>query len=378
MDGINEKKVARGERVQNMSLKTSLMMYLLFGMGICFLCSWVTETICFRWISILQESTHYTTTSFIILRGVYRYSPYVYMAVTGLVMGICFYRKRLQTPFNILEKGAEEISNNRLDFTISYNSEDEMGQLCKSFEKMRQELVQNKEKMWELIEEQKKINSAFAHDLRTPLTVVKGYSDFLARYIPEGKVSEEKLVSTLRLMSEHIQRLEKYSRTMREIRNFDEWDINKEETDILRLQGKIEETAEALNAIGDIRITVQFKEKKSKSLWLDENVILEVLENLLSNAIRYAKENVWIMLETDMDKEMLYLYVRDDGIGFSEEELKKAKNPYFYGKSCDAEHFGIGLYIVSALAEKCGGTLNVANGIEGGAFVSVSFSFKKS
>ena len=138
-----------------------------------------------------------------------------------------------------------------------------MGQLCKSFENGFR-LVQNKEKMWELIEEQKKINSAFAHDLRTPLTVVKGYSDFLARYIPEGKVSEEKLVSTLRLMSEHIQRLEKYSRTMREIRNFDEWDINKEETDILRLQGKIEETAEALNAIGDIRITVQFERKEIK------------------------------------------------------------------------------------------------------------------
>ena len=108
MDWINEKIEAIRERVQNMSLKTSLMMYLLFGMGICFLCSWVTETICFRWISILQESTHYTTTSFIILRGVYRYSPYVYMAVTGLVMGICFYRKRLQTPFNILERGQKK------------------------------------------------------------------------------------------------------------------------------------------------------------------------------------------------------------------------------------------------------------------------------
>lgn len=325
-----------------------------------------------------SESTRQTAVYFAILNGTYRYSPYVYMAVTGLIMGICFYRRRLQTPFEILEKGAEEISNNRLDFTISYNSADEMGQLCKSFEKMRQELVQNKEKMWELIDEQKKINSAFAHDLRTPLTVVKGYSDFLARYIPEGKVSEEKLVSTLRLMSEHIQRLENYSRTMREIRNFDEWNINREETDVLRLREKIEKTAEALNAIGDIRITVQSEENRSKLLWIDENVVLEALENLLSNAIRYAKENVWIILETDVEREMLYLYVRDDGAGFTKEELKKAKYPYFYGKNRDEEHFGIGLYIVSSLAEKCGGTLDVANGTEGGAFVSVSFSFKKS
>ena len=109
-----------------------------------------------------------------------------------------------------------------------------------------------------------------SHDLRTPLTVVKGYSDFLARYIPEGKVSEEKLVDTLRLMSEHIQRLEKYSRTMREIRNFDEWDINKEETDILRLQGKIEEMAEALAQSEICGLHYNQEEDKSKLIWLDE------------------------------------------------------------------------------------------------------------
>ena len=53
-----------------------------------------------------------------------------------------------------------------------------MGRLCQSFEEMRQELVCNKENMWKLVDRQKELNAAFAHDLRTPLTVLKGYTDF--------------------------------------------------------------------------------------------------------------------------------------------------------------------------------------------------------
>ena len=96
-------------------------------------------------------------------------------------MAIClFYRRRLRTPLGILEDSAAAIRGNDLDFRIAYDSRDEMGRLCQSFEEMRQELVCNKENMWKLVDRQKELNAAFAHDLRTPLTVLKGYTDFLA------------------------------------------------------------------------------------------------------------------------------------------------------------------------------------------------------
>ena len=69
---------------------------------------------------------------------------------------------------------------------------------------MRREVVADREELWRRIEAQKEINAASAHDMRTPLTVLRGYTELLYRYAPEGKISEEKLLSTLKLMSEHL------------------------------------------------------------------------------------------------------------------------------------------------------------------------------
>lgn len=123
------------------------------------------------------------------------------------------------------------------------------------------------------------------------------------------------------------------------------------------------------------------------NLWLDESLFLEVFENLLSNALRYAVKHVQITLEWDESSGYLRLYVHDDGQGFDIEELHTASEPYFRGEKLLAdgqenepvkEHFGIGLHICRMLAEKHGGSLNLANSIEGGALASVSFFCRNS
>ena len=119
-----------------------------------------------------------------------------------------------------------------------------------------------------------------------------------------------------------------------------------------------------------------------------------MLENLLSNALRYAKSRVEIILDHKRETETLFLYVHDDGPGFDEKERKSVTEPYFrgsreaaadgggqgsgYGNGYKSGHFGIGLHICRVIAERHGGVLNVANGMDGGAFVSVSFFCGKS
>ena len=101
----------------------------------------------------------------------------------------------------------------------------------------------------------------------------------------------------------------------------------------------------------------------------------EVLENMLSNAIRYAGKQIDVMSDYDADSREWILTVRDDGPGFSEEQLDKALRPY-YKETEDGgpdDHFGIGLHICRELCKKHGGTLNVANSIRGGAVVTASF-----
>ena len=196
-------------------------------------------------------------------------------------------------------------------------------------------------------------------------------------------MSEEKLLSTLKLMSQHLGRLEDYTKTMRQIRSFEDIEPEREEQSLARLAEKIGEVSAPLNAVGAIRITVDAaKDPSEERIWLDDSLFLEVLENLLSNALRYAKSRVEIFLDYERGNGMLFLYVHDDGSGFDEKELGSAVEPYFRGRAEDAadeeKHFGIGLHICRVIAKKHGGVLNVANGMDGGAFVSVSFFCGKS
>ena len=265
-----------------------------------------------------------------------------------------------------------------------------MGQLCRTFEQMRREVVADREELWRRIEDQKEINAAFAHDMRTPLTVLRGYTELLYRYAPEGKISEEKLLSTLKLMSEHLKRLEDYTKTMRQIRSFEEIEPQKLQITLGALRLRVAEIAEPLNAVRDIRILCgdrkdlygDKKDTEEEILMLDESLFLEVLENLVSNALRYAKSRVEIFLEYKKEMEMLFLYVHDDGPGFDEKERMSVTDPYFRGSRNEAadgsDHFGIGLHICRVIAERHGGVVNAANGMDGGAFVSVSFFCGKS
>lgn len=84
-----------------------------------------------------------------------------------------FTEAKLETPLCILTTSANRIAENDLDFSIVYDKDDEMGLLCKAFEKMRSALESNNREMWRQMNERKKLNAAFSHDLRTPLTVTK-------------------------------------------------------------------------------------------------------------------------------------------------------------------------------------------------------------
>ena len=93
----------------------------------------------------------------------------IYSALCIITATLLFYRNKLKKPLTELKAASEMISNNNLNFSIKYDSKDELGELCSSFETMRFTLANNFSEMWRQMEERKQLNAAFAHDLRTPL-----------------------------------------------------------------------------------------------------------------------------------------------------------------------------------------------------------------
>lgn len=107
----------------------------------------------------------------------------VYFGICIVLSSLLFYRNKLKKPIEVLEAASAKIAEQDLGFRVVYDSRDEMGRLCSSFDKMRASLEENNREMWRAMEERKRLNAAFAHDLRTPLTVLRGYSDFLILFL---------------------------------------------------------------------------------------------------------------------------------------------------------------------------------------------------
>lgn len=283
-----------------------------------------------------------------------------------VVCGIIFYHRKIEKPISILLEASENISNNRLDFSVEVPEKNEFGELCLSFEKMRVALKENNIEMWRQVEERKRLNAAFSHDLRTPLTVLKGQSEILSKYVP--KMSEEKIIETAETMKRHIIRLETYVNTMNDLQHLEDVEVKKELVDVKELEHQMRITGAAVCKGKEFVLYQNIFDVDSVKI--DTSIAMQVYENLLSNAVRYAKRKIEIAI--DKKDSLLLLNVVDDGAGFTAKDLSNAMKPFYKAENeINNEHFGMGLNICKMLCEKHGGYLQISN--ENGAKAVAAF-----
>ncbi|MDD9267183.1 ATP-binding protein [Paenibacillus sp. GCM10023248] len=303
------------------------------------------------------------------------YGQVIVMLLTigiGLVlMASLFYKLKLKKPLNILMSASEKISRNDLGFHVSYDSRDEMSELCCAFEKMRSQLEGNFKALWRSVEERNQLNAIFAHDLRTPLSIMKGYCDFVTTYLPEKRISEEKLLDTLRTMQTHILRMERYVEDMNSIQKLEDMPINKQETEIEPFITLLDNNAGKIADQGG-KALESYRASDSTTLSIDTNLVMQVFENIVANGARYATN--LLKVSYLIDNGVFTITVTDDGSGFSDDDLRKAVLPFYRGGVPEAnEHQGLGLYICKVLCDKHLGSLQVANDFRGGGKVTASF-----
>lgn len=289
-----------------------------------------------------------------------------YFLFAILASAYTFFRNKLNIPLTQLENAAQKISEKNLDFEIEYSGNDEMGKLCESFEIMRKQLAKNNIEMWNMIEEQKRVQHILAHDIRTPLTVTKGYTDILLEYIPQGKCNQEKILETLECINRNTVRLENFVNRISDMQKLDEMKICREETCVQQLFEALEENATIICKGKELIFT---SKSSCKAVFTDGAVLEQIVTNLVSNAVRYAKSEV--KLDCSCLDGHLCITVSDDGNGFSEEAIRHATEPYFTEEDkTDGVHYGLGLAICKELCEKLEGEISFRN--EGGAVVTVT------
>lgn len=387
MDWIDEKLHIIKERLKMHSIKSTLTVYLIVAIIGVIIGYLATMVFCNGWRGLIYEK--YTTNTYVGIPFVYeenlqehdkilliiidlieKSSVLVYSIIAIIGTSNIFYRNRIEEPIAILKEEANHIRRNDLSFSCVYKSGDEMGEICHGFEEMRLQLVRNKESLWSIMESQRQLNSAFAHDLRTPLTVIQGYIEFLRKYYPQGKITEEKLISTLDMINGEVHRLHGFTNTMKDINNIDAIEINKKEGKLNKIYDKVQAVTVGLELRHNIKINTVSNVKDVVGYY-DEGIILQVIDNLLSNGISYGRDLINVII--DIEDSMLIIYVKDDGVGFTKEDLYYATKPYYSNRKENKDHYGIGLTMCKLLCEKHGGTLQINNSTEGGAIVSATF-----
>ena len=298
----------------------------------------------------------------------------IYVCVVIIVGTYIFYRIKLSTPLKALTEGIAQMAVDNLDFSIQYDAEDELGALCRSFERMKNELQNNYKRIWRMTEERRKLNAAFAHDLRTPLTVLQGYTDFLEEYISFPEKEDTKLLETNHMMAYYIKRLEDYVEVMNTIQKLEDTPVKIQTVPIdsfmKMLDDNIKLTAKEYGK--DISVTNEINLQEVRG---DISLIFRVLENVMRNACQYSENKVSIRLYEQ--NQLLSFEIIDDGVGFSPEALEKALNPFYTSRQSGTSHFGLGLNICKIICEKHGGSITISNMPDSGARVQFSFLLDK-
>ena len=298
------------------------------------------------------------------------YSVLIFSIVGSVAAVFFFYKNKLKTPLQELKDASQMIADNELDFHVSYENKDEMGTLCKEFEMMRSALADNNRKMWRMIDDEKVLRNAIAHDIRSPLSILRGYQEMLLEFVSAESIKTEDVIDILQTGMYQIDRIEHFTENMRKMSHLEQRELQCSEIELSELAKKIEAEAAMLSKKESKLCKVE-RVQEQNIVKVDEELVMEVADNLLENAVRYAQKS--IVLQIKKKDGFLIISVEDDGIGFVDTEEKVTEPFYHKNPQDDLKHFGLGMYISRIFCEKHGGNLKIYNARQGGAHVEALF-----
>ena len=297
--------------------------------------------------------------------------PFVFITLFTII-----YAKKLSKdinkPVNILLHASEKIKNQDLDFSIEYNENNEFTKLCNAFEDMRVNLKDSLIKQWDLEEKRKENIANIAHDLKTPLSIVNTYSEALIG----GMVKEEKFNDYIKTIKRNNERALTLLHDMNKIFNIENPNFALEPIEIniaefLKLKGK--DYALLCKEKGiDFETDIIDSREKNLIGKFDIKSLEQVLDNCISNSIRYTEKGECIKLDVICKDETIDFSITDTGKGFSNEDLKNVFNKFYKGdksRSFTAGHSGLGMYIAKTIVEKYGGNIKAENNEPKGAII---------
>ncbi len=285
----------------------------------------------------------------------------IILALTAGLMMIWIYRGTM-SPLKKLQVATKNISEGNLDFHVDYDRDDEMGDLCRNFEEMRQRLKESTEEKAVNERENKALISNIAHDLRTPITAVKGYAEGILDGVADTPEKQERYIRTIYNKATEMDSL------INELTLYSNIDANR----IPYNFSKIRVSTYFADCIEEIGLDLETKNvglsyvnytDPDTIIIADSEQLMRVIQNIVNNAVKYmdvstGKGQISVRVKDVGD--FIQVEIEDNGKGIDAHDL-----PYIFDRFYRTDESrnsatggsGIGLSIVKKSIEDHGGKI---------------------
>lgn len=285
------------------------------------------------------------------------FTALVILIFTSVSIGLWIYRS-VATPLVKLRKATQNIKEGNLDFVLEVDGTDEFAELCRDFEEMRRRLKESAEEKVLLDKENKELISNISHDLKTPITAVKGYVEGIMDGVADTPEKMDRYVRTIynktNEMDHLINELTFYSKidTNRIPYTFSKLNVDDYFSDCA------EEVGLELETRG-IQLYYANYVEKDVLVIADGEQIRRVIHNIISNAIKYMdKPKGVIQIRVKDVGDFIQVEIEDNGKGIASKDLTYIFDRFYrtdVSRNSSKGGSGIGLSIVRKILEDHGG-----------------------
>ncbi|WP_459201159.1 cache domain-containing protein [Methanococcus sp. CF] len=274
-------------------------------------------------------------------------------------------------PLEQLKQGAERVSSGRYDQKVIVDSDDELGELAKAFNKMATQINISDEKLKKHAEELKasynelkeldnlksELIAIVSHELRTPLTSIKGYVELVLDGTM-GAINDSQK-KCLQVADDNIVRLRRLIESMLDLSKIErgELEMYREKVNIREIVGDVIEYLKPLATEKNIKLN---SEVEGINLEADKDRITQVLTNLIENAIKFSPANESILVSGVLENEHVHLKVTDRGAGIPKKDMVKVFDRFYQVDSSTKRKkggSGLGLAVCKSIVEAHKGSI---------------------
>ena len=284
-------------------------------------------------------------------------SAFVILISVALVVGLWVYRS-IAVPLVKLKKATQNIKEGNLDFVLDVEGKDEFSELCQDFEEMRRRLKESTEEKSLIEKENRELISNISHDLKTPITAVKGYVEGIMDGVADTPEKMDRYVRTIYNKTNELDHL------INELTFYSKIDTNRIPYTFnkLNVEDYFEDCSEEVGLELETRgIELVYANYVEKDVMViaDGEQIRRVIHNIISNAIKYMdKPKGIIQIRIKDVGDFIQIEIEDNGKGIGPKDLPYIFDRFYrtdVSRNSSKGGSGIGLSIVKKILEDHGG-----------------------